>query len=654
MPKILWVALPLLLAATGLMVQLLLRRRSPSRHALNIWSSVLLVVYVSTTAGLGIFWVAHQQLPVFDWHYLFGYATVLLVVLHLAFNFRIVWRYLRHPHGPANGPADAAEVAQGRRLTMAGLGVLAAAGVAFVLGLRHGRSELRIQAGAVGQGAAQSHGPVPAALAVVERYHAFSSHSRTGALLRAPGAGWGDAPPAFKRYPDAMQVVALPPPRSAATAGAAAGLAPLGDVLWHTAGITDARAVTPLRASPSSGALFSTELYVAARAVAGLAPGLWHYDARRHALELLQPGPPTDLALGAPAEPLLRDAIAAVFATAVFGRTGHKYRDRTYRYVLADLGHALENLRVAALAVGLQVHFVHRFDEARAAGTLGLDEQEEGVLALLALARGPAAAADARPAPPAERWQAPMAPFDDDAPPLGTTNAVHLATSLRAAAATLAPAAPHAPAAASHAGGPSLPSGALPLPPARTSRASPAEVLDSIARRRSVRRFADRAAPSLEALARVLAGMARPAPLLSSAVHIYLVVNAVQGVAPGAWAYDSHRHALLPRRTPLELRTQARAAALDQDVIGDAAVVFVLTIERTLFAGDPAGAARGYRHAFIEAGLMGERIYLEAVPQRLGACAVGAFYDKEAAALVGVDPAREWVVHFAALGVPAV
>ena len=37
----------------------------------------------------------------------------------------------------------------------------------------------------------------------------------------------------------------------------------------------------------------------------------------------------------------------------------------------------------------------------------------------------------------------------------------------------------------------------------------------------------------------------------------------------------------------------------------------------------------------------------------LGACAVGAFYDDEAAALVGVDPAREWVVHFAALGVRA-
>jgi hypothetical protein len=29
---------------------------------------------------------------------------------------------------------------------------------------------------------------------------------------------------------------------------------------------------------------------------------------------------------------------------------------------------------------------------------------------------------------------------------------------------------------------------------------------------------------------------------------------------------------------------------------------------------------------------------------------VGAFYDDEASALAGVDPAEAWVLHFAALG----
>ena len=67
----------------------------------------------------------------------------------------------------------------------------------------------------------------------------------------------------------------------------------------------------------------------------------------------------------------------------------------------------------------------------------------------------------------------------------------------------------------------------------------------------------------------------------------------------------------------------------------------------------PSGPARGYRHAFLEAGLVGERIYIEAGARGLGVCAVGAFYDAEAAALVAIDPDHEWVVHFAALGVPS-
>ena len=145
-----------------------------------------------------------------------------------------------------------------------------------------------------------------------------------------------------------------------------------------------------------------------------------------------------------------------------------------------------------------------------------------------------------------------------------------------------------------------------------------------------------------------------PGPRLSQAVRIDVVVHAVEGLQPGAYRYQPAGHALARRRAlPAAGRAATRAAALDQDVIGDAAAVFVLAIDRAAFAADPLGAARGYRHAFLEAGRVGERVYLEATARGLGACAVGAFYDDEAAALVGVDPAREWVVHFAALGVKA-
>lgn len=610
MTKLLWVALPLLLAAVLLALQALLRGR-PTRHALNVWLSLLLLAYVATTAGLGIFWVANQQLPVFDWHYLFGYGTVLLVLLHLGFNFRIVWRHLTGLRAtpPAPMPAAMPAGAPVRRWALGLLGAALAGGAAFVFGLRHGR------------GGPETAAAAPSAaggLDTVERFHAFSSHTRTGVLLRAPSVDWGDAPPAFKRYAQAERL-ALPPPQGAT---GAFGAAALGRVLWHVAGVTEERGTLALRAAPSSGALFSTELYVQAQAVPGLAPGWWHYDARSHALERLGAAP---AAARLPAAPVL------VVATAVFRRTGHKYRDRAWRYLLADLGHALENLRVAAAALGWGTTWLARFDETRIAAALGLDEDEEGVLAVVLLAPG------AAPAPAA----APALPGLGPAPPpgagarLGVTTALYRASSLRAPAAADAP----VPAAS-----------AVTLPAAAS--AARIDTLGLIAARRSRRRYAPTPVP-LAALGDVLDAMdGRVAPLLSHAVRVNLVANAVAGLHAGAWRHDAARRLLLPRRVPQDLRAAARAAALDQDVIGEAAVVFVLSIDRATVAADADGAARGYRHAYIEAGLVGERIYLAAQARSLGVCAVGAFYDDEAAALVGLDPAREWVVHFAALGVP--
>jgi hypothetical protein len=100
---------------------------------------------VGTTAGLGIFWVANQQLPAFDWHYLFAYATVLLLAVHLGLNFRIVWRHWVERRAAARQPA--APERSARRSMLGALGLLAATGAAFWFGLRHGRTELHFEAG---------------------------------------------------------------------------------------------------------------------------------------------------------------------------------------------------------------------------------------------------------------------------------------------------------------------------------------------------------------------------------------------------------------------------------------------------------------------------------------------------------------------------
>lgn len=645
MNKLVWVFLPLLAAAL-LAGALALRGRLPTRARLNAISSLLLLVYLLATAGLGIFWVANQHLPVFDWHYLFGYATVLLLVLHLVFNLRALLAALRPRRQTASAPAAAAP--RRRRLSGAlALGGLAVStGGAYWLGLRHGRTELHIGGDPAGLGDANQ--AAASTLAVVEAFHAHSAHSRAGVLRRAASADWGGAPPPFKRYADAPAHPLPPPWRATPPDPPGLDARAVSTLLWSVSGITAERGGLRLRAAPSSGALFATELYLAVRdaaGVPGVPPGLWHFDVPGAGLRRLAASVPPALAATLP------DGVpAALVATAVFRRSGHKYGERTYRYLLGDLGHALENVRVAGDALQVGVHFVGAFDESAWAGALGLDEREEGVLAQLWLTPAGAPAPVVAPS----GWAVAL---PETAAPLGMTDAVHRATSLRAlgaheaAAVTAAPLRP-----LPHNGG-LLSIGeehAVALPRAPVAQADP---LPLIAARRSERRY--RADPlPLPVLADLLHAMQAPAPRWSTAVRAHVVAHAVEGLRAGAWRLSGD--ALVPARAnsvaPIAIapeRRRSRAAGLDQDAIGDAAAVVVLTLDRGAFAADPAGAARGWRHAFLESGLWGERLYLAGQALGVGVCAVGAFYDDEASALIGADPAREWVVHFAALGWPA-
>jgi hypothetical protein len=67
-----------------------------------------------------------------------------------------------------------------------GAGVALAAGLGYLLGLRHGRTEIVL----AGDPATR---PPGAALAFVERFHTQSSHTRAGLQARAPSTEWGPA-----------------------------------------------------------------------------------------------------------------------------------------------------------------------------------------------------------------------------------------------------------------------------------------------------------------------------------------------------------------------------------------------------------------------------------------------------------------------------
>jgi len=636
-PKILWVVLPLALYA-AYAAATAFRRRIPVRQVFNAQTSLLLMLYLLATAGLGVFWVARQQLPVFDLHYVFGYATLLLVAVHLTLNLPLAWRHLTRRSRPT--PRAGPRAVAARRSVTTWLVIAAALVGAFLLGMRHGRATLALTWSAPGEGG-QALGPVSA----IVQYHEYSSQSRGEVFARAPSVDWGAELPDYKPYPEAERV-ALPSPRPPAGErplgealrgpSVATGEGPtptfdaaaLSSVLYHTAGAIRLANGAIERPSPSSGALFPTEIYVVARQVAGVAPGLYHFDPEHHRLDRLARRLPSPAELGAPHEAAaLSRAPATLLLTARFHRTGHKYGDRAYRYAALDVGHLMANLQVAAAEAGAAARFVGRFDEAVSAATLGIDGVQEGVMALASIE--PAAWASAGAPPVTFRYPTPPAQPDKA---IGVTGMVHLATSLRA------PATP-AGAATSDAGSPRPP---ILLPAARPA---PGLALHTIIERRSKRRFTDEPVALVD-LASLLDDAQQP-PLLSPAVQTYLVVNRVTDLQPGIYRHLPARRGLQLVR-PGDLAKEAYSAGLSQDVVGDAAVVIVWTADRNEVLN--AQGARGYRHVLLEAGVTGERIMLSVTARGLGGCPVGAFYDDEAARLIGVDGQQQWVLHFAAIG----
>ncbi|MGZ8357212.1 MAG: SagB/ThcOx family dehydrogenase [Telluria sp.] len=606
MPKLAWVLIPLAAYAAFLAVQAW-RGRTPVRLALNVHFSLLLLAYLLATAGLGIFWVANQQLPVFDWHYLFGYATLLLVSVHLVFNLPVVARWFGRKHPK---PAGEGATRGGPRLVGQAALLAAAFGAAYYVGTRQGSDPMP----PVAQGGAATGSN---AVQAVIQYHEYSSTSRGNVFRRAPGVDWGSPPPPFKEYPGAPTVALGRGAAGGATLGDTLGgpaktagslaLAALGEVLYLSSGITLRRGGNALRAAPSSGALFPSELYIVARRVDGLPPGLYHYDPANHRLNALGAIPPTVGAASADA------ADAAIILSAIFRRTGYKYHNRAYRYAAADAGHLLENARLAGHRAGMHARLLPAFDDQAAARALRIDGVEEGVLAVMTLDSNRQGSG----APPGERYT-PAA--DASAAPLGVTGIIQRATSLETD---------------------QSPAGeVITLPAPAIARQ---DLYTTITSRRSTRRFGP-GPIGLETLSSILAGLAQP-PQLSAAVIANVVVNRVTGLAPGVYRYLP-RHALVRIRSG-DFSSAARSAALSQDVIGDAAAVLVLSADRSQVL---AQGARGYRHALLEAGLAGERWLLGAVAFGAAACPVGAFYDDEAAALVGADPKQHWVLHFAALG----
>ena len=151
------------------------------------------------------------------------------------------------------------------------------------------------------------------------------------------------------------------------------------------------RSCTLKRTSPSAGGLHPIEAFPLLANVAGVEPGIYHYDAERHALALLEPlerEAATSLATQfVGGQTYFGSAHALLLLVARFVRSNWKYRrhQKAYASVLLDAGHLSQTLYLVATDRGLGAFVTDVINNAEIDERLGLDGIDEGVVAACGL-----------------------------------------------------------------------------------------------------------------------------------------------------------------------------------------------------------------------------------------------------------------------------
>lgn len=231
-------------------------------------------------------------------------------------------------------------------------------------------------------------------------YHQWSKPSYLGALTRA--LDWGTQPEMYKIYPDAPLVPlsrdftyrgltveeAIQRRRSSRDySGQPMSLAELSHLLYHINGITEDTRY-PFRAAPSSGGLYPIEIYPVVHNVADLSAGLYHYNVRDHALDLLRAEDfRRELTHYAVDQEMVGQANLTLVLTAIFQREQWKYGSRAYRYTLLDAGHIGQNIYLAATSMGLGACAIGAFFDDDINQMLGVDGVAEAVVYLLVVGK---------------------------------------------------------------------------------------------------------------------------------------------------------------------------------------------------------------------------------------------------------------------------
>ncbi len=384
------------------------------------------------------------------------------------------------------------------------------------------------------------------------------------------------------------------------------------------------------RNAASAGALYPFELYVATGGVKGIDDGLFHHGIVPQSLTILRRGYLLREIRTAMNESSGHNRGLVFFLTSIFFRSAWKYRARSYRYDLLDTGHLLENLVLALRAAGLNCVVHYDFDDDRVNELLGVDRTREVCLAMVS------------------------ANLRQDASPGNASTPGLLAEQIAAASRTAREETEYPEVRSIHSESSRIVScrgravdmgehhGLEPKAWEEVPELSPwpeiASYSDAVRTRRSSRNFVKHpmGRDCLDGLVDAVCASGDPcAPAEADlgSVHAGFLAASVEGLDSGFYLIDRTRRRI-GRVRPGSLIEPMVQVCLGQEWLANCAahLIFMTNPE----ALETIWGSRGYRYAMLTAGRLGQRIYLAATAMKLGCCGIGAFFDQEAATLLGL------------------
>jgi SagB-type dehydrogenase family enzyme len=130
-------------------------------------------------------------------------------------------------------------------------------------------------------------------------------------------------------------------------------------------------------------------------------------------------------------------------------------------------------------------------------------------------------------------------------------------------------------------------------------------------------------------------------------IETYLMTNRVESLPKGIYHLNIVKNCLELIREE-DLSRELASAALGQSMILQSVVTFIWTA----IAGRSKWKykERAYRYIYLDAGHIGQNLYLATAALELGCCTIGAFFDDEVNKILGIDGFKETAVYMGVVG----